>query len=64
MEKNIVKFEFNGLEVDFEQGNHNLMINATQMAKIFDKRVENFTRIEESKLFIGFYVQITLISVI
>jgi len=53
MKKNIVKFEFNGLEVDFEQGNHNLMINATQMAKMFDKRVENFTRIEESKLFIA-----------
>ena len=36
MQPEIMKFEFNQQEVDFEQTNENLMVNATQMSKIFD----------------------------
>jgi len=50
----ILKFSFNEIEVDFEFGNSSsLMVNATQMAKIFDKRVENFTRIDTTQEFIS-----------
>jgi hypothetical protein len=35
---------FNGKEVAFLVEKDGLMINTTEMAKIFDGRVENFTR--------------------
>ena len=48
-----VKFIYNKQEVDFlPTGTENIMVNATQMAKIFGKKVENFTRIEPTKNFI------------
>lgn len=53
MDGEIVKFEFNNQEVDFEQNNQNLMVNATQMAKIFGKDVFQFTRIDGTKSFIS-----------
>lgn len=41
----IVNFDFNPL-------NSNMMINATQMAKIFDKRVDAFLRNDFAKSYI------------
>lgn len=35
----------------------NVMVNATEMAKIFDKRVANFLRLDETKTFIEFQVK-------
>ncbi len=52
MENDIVKFQFNNSEVDFEQTNQNLMVNATQMAKIFGKEVKHFMENEGTKKFI------------
>lgn len=51
----ILQKEFNGFEVNFEPfiKNRNVMVNATQMAKVFDKKVENFTRIESTQNFIS-----------
>ncbi|MEM7551119.1 MAG: KilA-N domain-containing protein [Bacteroidota bacterium] len=44
---------YNEQEIEFEMNlNKDLMVNATEMAKIFDKKVENFTRIEPTKEFI------------
>jgi len=53
MTTEIVKFEFNNQEVDFEQNDQTLMVNATQMAKIFGKDVFQFTRIDGTKSFIS-----------
>jgi len=47
-----MKFEFNQQEVDFEQSNQSLMVNATQMAKIFDKDLFQFTKSDHVKSFI------------
>jgi phage regulator Rha-like protein len=52
MQTDIMKFEFNQHEVDFEQTNEKLMVNATQMAKIFDKQVVAFLRNDDTKNFI------------
>ncbi len=52
MKTNIKKFEFNNQEVDFEQTNQNLMVNATQMAKIFGKAVAHFLENDSTKKFI------------
>jgi len=50
----VVKFIYNETPVDFEpSGKANLMVNATQMAKIFGKKIENFTRIETTQNFIS-----------
>ena len=49
-----VKFVYNNTQVDFlPVGNDSLMINATQMAKIFNKKIENFTRTESTQSFIS-----------
>jgi len=49
-----VKFVYNDTQVDFlPVGNDSLMINATQMAKIFNKKIENFTRTESTQNFIS-----------
>jgi len=52
MKEEIVKFEFEQKLIEFETVNGNVMVNATQMAKIFDKRVDNFTRIDTTQTFI------------
>lgn len=52
MTTEIVKFEFNNQEVDFEQNDQNLMINATQMGKIFGKLPKDFLINETTKSFI------------
>lgn len=50
----VVHFIYNDTEVDFlPSGNDNVMVNATQMAKIFGKRVENFTRLDDTRNFIN-----------
>jgi predicted site-specific integrase-resolvase len=47
-----IKFIYSGKEVDFlPQGSNNVMVNATQMAKIFGKKVEDFTRLDSTKAF-------------
>lgn len=49
----VVHFIYNETEVDFlPGGNDDLMVNATQMAKIFGKDVFQFTRIDDTKRFI------------
>ncbi|MFZ4569753.1 MAG: KilA-N domain-containing protein [Bacteroidales bacterium] len=52
MTTEILKFEFNQQEVDFEQNDQTLMVNATQMAKIFGKQVNEFLSNEGTKSFI------------
>jgi len=49
----IIKFIYKEIEIEFEPANNkNLMINATQMAKVFGKTVEHFTRLDNTNLFI------------
>jgi len=49
----ILKFRFNETDVDFEFGNSSsLMVNATQMAKVFDKDLFQFTKSDHAKAFI------------
>jgi len=47
----IIKFIYQDQEIDFEI-NKNIMVNATEMAKISDKKVENFTRLDQTHYFI------------
>jgi len=50
----VINFIYNGTPVDFETtGNANLMVNATQMAKIFGKRVDVFLKSDHAKEFIN-----------
>jgi len=49
----VVQFIYNNQEVDFlPSGDKNVMVNATQMAKIFGKQVESFTRNDGTQKFI------------
>jgi hypothetical protein len=49
----IQKFVFNNTEVDFQfDRESNVMVNATQMAKIFEKRVDVFLKSDHAKEFI------------
>ena len=50
---NIQKFQFNDVEIEFDlrQGK-NMMVNATEMAKVFGETVEHFTRLDTTKKFI------------
>ena len=48
----ITNFEYEGQSISFEFSDGNKMINATQMAKPFKKRVSNFLRLDETKRFI------------
>lgn len=45
-------FKFNEYEICFEFENSNIMVNATQMAKVFGKQVEAFVRNDSTKNFI------------
>jgi hypothetical protein len=50
----IQKFVFNNTEVDFQfDRESNVMVNATQMAKIFEKRVDVFLKSDHAKEFIN-----------
>ena len=48
----LINFIYNGTPVGFETGNTNLMVNATQMAKIFGKEIKQFNELESTKNFI------------
>ena len=45
-------FEFNGKTIDFEINDKNVMVNATQMAKIFGKEIAHFMGNESTKRFV------------
>lgn len=47
------KFIFRDQEVDFEIRGENVMVNATQMAKIFEKDLFQFTKSDHAKTFIN-----------
>ncbi|MEI8049049.1 MAG: KilA-N domain-containing protein [Bacteroidota bacterium] len=47
------RFIFADKEIDFEITGSNVMANATQMAKIYEKRMDNFTRTDETNRFIS-----------
>lgn len=51
----ILQKQFNGVEVDFEPfvKSKNVMVNATQMAKVFGKDVYDFLKNDNSKNFIA-----------
>lgn len=52
METKICVFEENQITFTLSKDNK-MMINATEMAKVFDKKVENFTRIDSTQEFIN-----------
>ena len=50
----VVHFIYNNQAIDFfPTGKNNVMVNATQMAKVFGKFVEPFMRNEDTKKFIS-----------
>lgn len=55
----IVKKSFGGAEVAFEPSiiNGNVMVNATQMAKVFNKEVSGFLKTEQTENFIKAFCQ-------
>ncbi len=46
------EFKYNGETVGFEVEDKNVMVNATQMAKIFGKSVNSFMENESMKRFV------------
>lgn len=57
MEKQIIKYTWNDKEVEFDLTDKNVMVNATEMAKIYDAKVENFTRTESTKSYINSFIK-------
>lgn len=49
---NVLHYIYNGKTIDFSLADNNIMINATQMAAAFDKRVNNFLRNETTQFYI------------
>ena len=56
-------FKYKGSEITFQLGEGSVMVNATEMAKSFGKRVNDFLRLDSSKGFLkelarqrGFFV--------
>lgn len=49
---NLQQFEFDGKAVGFEILNEDVMVNATQMAKIFDRETRDFLKSDQTKRFI------------
>lgn len=45
-------FEYEGQTVEFDFGSDNIMVNATEMAKIFGKEIKKFNDLESTKSFI------------
>lgn len=53
-EKGVIQtFEFNGAEIEFDFSPSKVMVNATEMAKIYDKQVIAFLRNDDTKSFIS-----------
>lgn len=46
------EFEYNGKVISFEVNDRNIMVNATQMAKVFNRDLYQFTKSEDTKRFI------------
>ena len=42
----LVRFEYEGFPISFDFGEGSKLINATEMAAIFDKRVVDFFRLQ------------------
>lgn len=55
-------FEYEGKQVEFDLGKTNMMVNATEMAKVYEKRVGDFLANEATKSFIE-VLKLTPISV-
>jgi hypothetical protein len=53
MTNEIQRYQFEESLIEFEIINGNVMVNATQMAKVFGKKIDNFTRIDNTKSFIS-----------
>jgi hypothetical protein len=53
----IVKFVYSEQEIDFDLSKQEIMVNATEMAKIFGKEVSGFLKIEQTDKFIKAYCQ-------
>jgi len=49
----IISEIYNGNEIEIQKSGDNIMVNATQMAKIHDKRLDHFLRSEHAKAFIN-----------
>lgn len=45
-------FQFNGKEIAFEMVGENVVVNATEMAKVFNKEVSGFLRLDGTKSYI------------
>lgn len=53
MKNAIQLFEYEGQQVEFDFGNDNIMVNATEMASIYGKRLDNFLENQSTKEFIN-----------
>lgn len=49
----MIEQEYKGVKVHFSPSKNNVMVNATEMAEIYDKRVQNFIRLESTEKFIS-----------
>jgi hypothetical protein len=47
-----LNFTYNNQQIEFLQGDNNIMVNATQMAKVFNKRIDFFLKSDNTKAFI------------
>lgn len=50
-------FTYNKQEIEFDLAGGDLMVNATEMAKIFGKKVEDFSRLDKTEDFIQAYLR-------
>lgn len=48
-----LQFTYNGQYIEFLQGRDNVMVNATQMARVFNKRLDHFLRADHTKAFVN-----------
>ena len=48
----LIEYTYQNHIIEFDASTDNVMVNATEMAKIFDKKVEAFMRNEQTKAFI------------
>lgn len=55
MSNKVIKFEYKDSKVSFVHEDGSIMINATEMAKPFGKKVNDWTRLQSSKDFLGEY---------
>ena len=42
-------FEFKGQQIEFDLGREVIMVNASEMAKVYDKRVDHFMKTDHAK---------------